>query len=206
MRAPSELLYNFHWIVPGEAARSAQAFVLLLRPLLEKNAIKSIVNLRGGHPDLGWWRRETRLCQDMHVAHFDVPLDSRHLPTRPMLVSLLDAFDIAERPLLMKCSGGQDRTSLAASLYILHRRGWEARGLALEQFRAMPYLHFPRRHQKWLKPFATYAEQQSRGAPLADWVRSEYDPNAFALWLTENGLSGSFKEVYVRPRDRLKRA
>ena len=26
MRSPGQILYNFHWVVPGEAARSAQAY------------------------------------------------------------------------------------------------------------------------------------------------------------------------------------
>ncbi len=47
-------------------------------------------------------------------------MDSRRLPLRPMLVALFDAFDRAPRPFVIKCSGGQDRTSLAAALYIVH--------------------------------------------------------------------------------------
>jgi hypothetical protein len=204
MRAPLELLYNFHWILPEEAARSAQAFAGFLSPLLVENRIRAVINLRGHHPSFGWWRYEQRTCERLGIVRFDAMLDSRKLPTRMMLASLLDAFDAAPRPFLMKCSGGQDRTSLAAALYILHRKGWAARDEALAQFRAMPYLHFPKRHQKWLSQLALYAETAAGGSPLSKWIRERYDPHEFAVWLNANGLSGSFSEIFLGRNERIK--
>src|ERR1700754_1490694 len=134
MRKLLDTLYNFHWIVPGEAARSAQAYLGLLKPFLRANRIAAVINLRGRHPKFGWWRYETQVCAALGIAHFDAMLDSKRLPLKEMLVALLDAFDAAPRPFLIKCSGGQDRTSFAAALYIVHRDGWSALDRAERQF------------------------------------------------------------------------
>jgi hypothetical protein len=204
MRAPLELLYNFHWVLPGEAARSAQAFAGFLSPLLTANGIRGLINLRGHHPYFAWWRYEQRVCERHGIATFDAMLDSGKLPTPKMLVSLLDAFDASPRPFLMKCSGGQDRTSLAAALYIVHRKGWAARDEAQRQFRAVPYLHLPKPHQKWLRQLLPFAEERATGQSLSAFLRERYDPQDFAEWLSARGLSGSFREIFLPRNERIR--
>jgi hypothetical protein len=199
MRGPGDVLYNFHWIVPGEAARSAQAYAGWLAPFLTRHGIKSLINLRGPNPTFGWWRYEKKVCETLNVEHIDVMLDSRHLPWRSMLANLFDAFDRAPRPFLIKCSGGQDRTSFAAALYLIHRDGWSALDAAEAQFARFPYLHFPKTHQRWLRPFLSFANTESAGRPLADWVRESYDPVRLKTWLETNGYVGSFKGVFEKP-------
>ena len=189
-------LYNFHWIVRGEAARSSQSYLGALELFLTSNGLKSVINLRGPHPDVAWWRYETEICARTGVAHFDAMMDSRRLPLRPMLVALFDAFDAAPRPFVIKCSGGQDRTSLAAALYLVHRNGWSAMDVAQEQFARFPFLHFPRERQRWLKQFLVHAKSQANGATLADWVRRDYDPDALARWLDANGFAGSYNGIW----------
>lgn len=196
MRKLPNLLYNFHWIVPGEAARSAQAYAGGLGGLLDANRLKGLINLRGRHPKFGWWKYETATCARHGVTHLDAMLDSRRLPPRDMLVALFEAFDAAPRPFLVKCSGGQDRTSFAAALYLVHRNGWGATDQALKQFARFPFLHFPRSNQRWLRHFLDYARIQAAGSALAQWVRRAYDPHAFARWLEENGMKESFNGIW----------
>src|SRR5690348_13304924 len=93
MRSLSDVLYNFHWIVPGEAARSAQAYAGFLGPFLSAHGIRSIVNLRGRNDTHLWWRYETRVSARRAIAHFDTMLNSRRLPTGQMLLDVLSAFD-----------------------------------------------------------------------------------------------------------------
>lgn len=199
MRGPGDVLYNFHWIVPGEAARAAQAYAGFLGPFLTRHGIKSLINLRGPNPKFGWWRYERKASESRGVRHIDVMLDSRHLPRRDMLVALFDAFDSAPRPLLIKCSGGQDRTSFAAALYLIHREGWTAREKALAQFARFPYLHFPKQHQRWLQPFIAYAAGEAAGRPIAEWTRDSYDPARLKVWLEDRGHKGTFKGIFERP-------
>lgn len=190
MRKLLNLLYNFHWIVPGEAARSAQAYAGMLGWFLRGNGLKAMINLRGRHSNFDWWKYESGTCTRLGIAHIDAMMDSRRLPLREMLVALIDAFDAAPRPFVIKCSGGQDRTSFAAALYIVHRDGWDAMERALKQFARFPYLHFPKDNQRWLREFLPYARQQANGAALADWIRRDYDPEALAQWLKPGSFNG----------------
>jgi protein tyrosine/serine phosphatase len=198
MRKLLNLLYNFHWIVPGEAARSAQAYLGSLAGFLRTNGLKAVINLRGRHPNFDWWKYETEACARLGVAHFDAMMDSRRLPLKEMLVALIDAFDAAPRPFVIKCSGGQDRTSFAAALYIVHRDGWSATERALKQFARFPYLHFPKDNQRWLREFLPYARQQANGAALADWIRRDYDPKALAQSLKPGSFNGIWE--HWKPR------
>jgi hypothetical protein len=190
MRKLFNLLYNFHWIVPGEAARSAQPYLGFYDPFLRGNAIKAVINLRGRHPGFGWWDAEAAVCARAGVAHFDAMLDSKRLPLKPMLAALLDAFDAAPRPFLIKCSGGQDRTSLAAALFLVHRFGWDAMARGEAQFARWPYLHFPKPQQRWLRQFLLQAFVQSGGRPLGEWIRNDYDPERFARSLAPGSFNG----------------
>lgn len=186
-------LYNFHW-VSETAARSAQPYLGGWRPFLRDNRIAAIINLRGAHPECGWWRRETAACAALGLAHFDVAFNSRRLPTRARLLTIVGHFAQAPRPLLIKCSGGQDRTSFVAALYILHTDGWSAWERAMTHFSRFPYLHLPKRDQRWLRQFFVYARGQADGAPIATWIET-YDPHAFAAWLAQTGLADSYRHI-----------
>jgi hypothetical protein len=111
------------------------------------------------------------------------------------LLDLLDAFDKSKRPLLIKCSGGQDRTSFAASIYIVDRFGWSAEAQAQEQFAGWPYLHLPKRHQRWARLFLPYARSGAQGRPLRQWIADDYTPEGFMAWLDARGLADSFRNL-----------
>jgi hypothetical protein len=198
MRGPLDVLYNFHVVVPGEAARAAQTYAGGLRGLLRRHGIAAMLNLRGPNPKWGWWRYETAVCQELGVTHLDLVLDSRHLPTTAMLTALLGAFDTVPKPFLAKCSGGQDRTSLASALYILHRDGWRAVERARGQFARWPYLHFPKPEQRWLKLFLDFAQADANGAPIAQWARARYTAERFRDWLEANGHAGTYRAIFTR--------
>ena len=199
IRTVGDLLYNFHWVVPGEAARAMQAWAGGVAPFLRRRGIRAIVNLRGRNQDLSWWQKETAIAKTAGIAHFDAMLDSRKLPTQAMLQCLMDAFDAAPRPFLLKCSGGQDRTSFAAALYILHRDGWRAMAAARAQFARFPYLHFPKTHQRWLAPFVEFAQESAQGRSLKDWVADGYTPEKLKAWLDGHGLADSYAAIFTTP-------
>jgi hypothetical protein len=201
MRSLPEVLYNFHWIVPEEAARSAQAWAGFLGPFLKAHNIATLINLRGANPHWDWWLNETRTCRKRGVAHRDLPLNSRRLPTRAQLLEMLDAFNAAKRPLLLKCSGGQDRTSFAAALYLLHTQGWRAMVEAEAQFAGWPYLHRPKQQQRWLRLFPAYAAGCAGAQPLRQWIAASYSPEDFKAWLEAHGQGQSFRGIQ-QPRAR----
>jgi protein tyrosine/serine phosphatase len=199
MRSAGDILYNFHWVVPGDAARAMQAWAGGLGPFLQRRGIRAIINLRGRNDDLSWWRNETAITTSRGIAHLDAMLDSRKIPTRHMLVRLIETFDTAPRPFMVKCSGGQDRASFASALYLIHRGGWQAMDAAMAQFARFPYLHFPKAQQRWLKPFLEFARQDSKGAPLAQWIAQGYTPEKAKAWFDTNGLAGSYAAIFTTP-------
>lgn len=199
MRSIGDILYNFHWVVPGQAARMAQPWAGGYRGFLARRGIRSIINLRGRNDDLSWWKNETAAAIALGAVHFDAMMDSRKLPTQAMLVCLMEAFDAAPTPFVAKCSGGQDRTSLAMALYLVWRSGWEALPEAKKQFARWPYLHFPKKHQRWLKQFLDFAAQDARGTPLAEWVARDYTPEKLKAWLDARGMGDFYDRVFTIP-------
>jgi hypothetical protein len=185
-------LYHFHQVTP-EVARSAQPYLGFYAAFLKPHGLKSLINLRGENRDFGWWRSEKAAAATLGIAHFDVKLSSRNLPSRSGLTALFDAFARAAPPILMKCSGGQDRTGLAIALYLIYRRGAAALPDAEAQFALWPYLHRPKSYQLWLKAFPGYAVEQTAGGDIAEWARSRYEPDHFAAWLKDRGMEKSFR-------------
>ena len=141
----------------------------------------------------------TRIAEMLGIAHFDAMLDSRKLPTRAMLVRLIECFDAAPRPFMLKCSGGQDRTSLAAGLYLIHRGGWPAMTDAKAQFARLPYLHLPKKNQRWLAAFLDFAAEDCGGQPLAQWIATRYEPERLKAWLDARGLGDSYAGIFSMP-------
>jgi hypothetical protein len=199
MRPLSDILYNFHWVVPGACGRMAQPWAGGTGPFLEKRGARALINLRGRNDDLSWWKKETGATSARGIAHLDAMLDSRKLPTRAMLMRLIEAFDSAPRPFVLKCSGGQDRTSFAAALYLIHRSGWNAMAEAQAQFARFPYLHFPKKHQRWLKPFLDFAAEDAGGLDLAAWIAERYAPERLKAWLDGHGMAETYAGIFLVP-------
>ena len=183
-------LYHLHWVEPG-LARSAQPYLGFYRAFLKPHAFRSLINLRGRNESHDWWQKEKQVTEALGIRHFDVRLSSRNIPSRQGLGNLFAAFEIAETPVLIKCSGGQDRSSLGCALYLLWCKGGKALPEAEAQFAFWPYLHRPKKNQHWLRHFPAYAVQEAGAEPLAQWARARYEPKAFALWLKSKGVEHS---------------
>ena len=139
------------------------------------------------------------MAQSLGLAYFDAMLDSRKLPSREMLATLLESFNAAPKPFMVKCSGGQDRASLAAALYIVFRDGWDALPRAQAQFARWPYLHLPKQHQRWLKAFLEFAHEDSGGLPLEQWIQQSYTPEKLKAWLDAHGLQDGYAAIFTTP-------
>ena len=184
-------LYNLHWVTP-DVARSAQPYIGFYGSFLRAHGFRAIINLRGENPTRRWWQEEARAAKGLNLEHFNVRLSSRLIPARESLIELADAFARAPRPFLLKCSGGQDRASFAAAVYLLLQGGETAREAADGQFALWPYLHRPRRNQRWMQHFPAFAIESAGPEAFEDWLRMRYDPDAFADWLSRNGAPQSF--------------
>ena len=185
-------LYHLHAVAPG-VWRSAQPYLGFYKAYLAGHGMRAILNLRGPNPRHGWWRNEKSVAASQGIAHFDVKLSSRKIPQRADLAALFDIFDSAPTPLLIKCSGGQDRTSFVAALYLLHRGASPEDADA--QFAFWPYLHRPKKAQRWLRQFPRFALEDAGARSLKDWAHEAYDPQRFTAWLAARGMGDFYREI-----------
>jgi len=191
MAALLDRLYNLHWVTE-DVARSAQPYIGFYKTFLRAHGFRAIINLRGENPTRRWWQEESRAAEGLNLRYFNVRLSSRLIPARASLIELAEAFDLAPRPILVKCSGGQDRASFAAAVYLLLAGGEGARAAAEAQFALWPYLHRPRLNQRWMRRFPAFAGESIGQARFDEWLKWSYDPAAFAEWLSRNGAAQSF--------------
>ncbi len=185
-------LYNWHRI-DANLFRSAQMYRGHVRILLAAHGIATVVNLRGANPGTGWYQAERDACADLRIEHVDCALHSRRLPTRRHLLALLTAYETAARPMLLKCSGGADRSAFAAALYLLLRDGPGARETALRQMKVLPYLHIPGGEQRWIRRFPEFLCDDAADGDIAAWLRGRYEPERFADWLSTRNLGTAWR-------------
>lgn len=162
--------------------------------LLAAHGIATLVNLRGANPETSWYGPERAACSALGVVHRDCPLHSRRLPSRDRLADLLDAYEKAPRPMLIKCSGGADRSALAAALWLLLVEGPDARAAARRQMALLPYLHNPGRHQRWIRWFPEFLGEDAAGMATSRWIRERYSPERFAEWLRARNLGRTWRQ------------
>ena len=118
---------NFHAVVPGEAYRSGQMNSNQLVRCIERNGIKSVINLRGANPRKDWWREEVAAAKAMGVEHRNVSLSSRRAVPPEKANQLLELYRELPKPVLIHCEGGADRAAFASALYVSEvARGSEA--------------------------------------------------------------------------------
>ena len=121
---------------------------------------------------------EAQTCEALGLRLRNAPMQARMVPQRKQLLRLLDTFETLEKPALIHCKSGADRTGLAAAMWAIHMEG---RPVA-EARRALGLRHL---HFRWSKTgvldrfLDAYVQRLEKGpVPLRDWIEAEYDPDA----------------------------
>lgn len=107
-------------VIAGELFRSGQPD----RELLEKvraDGVRSVINLRGPNEHHGWYRAERRAAADLGLPLYDVRLQTQDAPPRTEVQQLVALLDGAEKPVLLHCRDGVDRTGWAAAVALALR-------------------------------------------------------------------------------------
>lgn len=142
---------------------------------LSERGIRTIVNLRGAS-DNPHYRFERDACARLGLPLVDFEgLTARSAPPRAVLLDLLDRMRRTEKPFVMHCKSGADRSSLAAAMYLL---AIEGAPLAAARAQLSPrFIHF-----RWTETgvldhiLDSYeAAQEQTGIGFEDWLRTEYD-------------------------------
>lgn len=106
-------LDNFHAIVEGQVYRSAQPDPRDLRKWVSRYGLKTVINLRG-KSDSPPYRSEREVLASAAVRLIDIRFTADRLPSAWQLRELIAALEQAERPLLLHCRDGIDRTGMAS--------------------------------------------------------------------------------------------
>lgn len=165
---------NFAEIAPGVFRANHPSPEMMVRYM--RRGIRTIVNLRGTSEEPPYFL-ERMACARLELTLVDVMgLSARQAPPRESLLTALEALRSAEKPVLMHCKSGADRTSLISAVYLLAECGASVRQ-ARKQF-SPRFIHF-----KWtatgvldhiLDTFE--AAQTATGIGFEDWLRTDYDP------------------------------
>jgi len=167
---------NWAEVAPG-VFRSAQPLPHQLRRAVDRHGIKTVLNLRAER-NCGAFVLEEETCAELGVDLVNVRVRSRDVPTKELIWTLERLFAEVERPVLMHCKSGADRTGIAGTLYLLLAEGRPV-AEATRQL-SKRYGHIRQAKTGVLDyVFERYVRDHAE-APRAfrDWVRDVYDPAA----------------------------
>ena len=185
-------LCNWREIDTG-VALSGQGMQLPMLALMRDEQVRSLVNLRGANAAKKWYRVEVADCARLGIEHCNVRLSSKLLPEPATLLTLLDAFERLQRPMLIKCASGVDRSTFAAALYRLGSGGAEA-ARAQGDLKRRRLRHLFGREQRWVRAFPDYFEETKGRRKLRGWIEEVYSVAGFEAYLRERGMSGCWRE------------
>jgi hypothetical protein len=110
---------NFHTVLPGQVYRCAQLDASTLAWLIQWHHVRTVLNLRGFSDPTPWYLAECRATSGQDVSQEDVGLSAGRLPPVPAVRQLIEVLDHAERPLLIHCNKGIDRTGMVSTMALL---------------------------------------------------------------------------------------
>ncbi len=160
-------------IAPGVIRSNQPDSARLVR--LKAQGLRAVLYLRGsgaGAP----YRAEQLACAELGLSFHLCHLSAHRLPDAAQILQLIALFRSIEKPFLMHCRAGADRTGLASAIYLLaieERDVIEARQMLSWRFG----------HWSWsstgildhlLLRYA--AAKRVSGTGFADWVERDYDP------------------------------
>ncbi len=159
-----QLVGNIDTVEPGRLYRSATLSRHDLDAVIRAAHIRTVVNLRGESLGQSWYEDEIRVTEADHVRLISLPLSAIHEPSPDLLSALVRTLETAEKPMLIHCSSGSDRTGLAAAIYdliVLKKPVSVAKGQLSFYWGHFPYIVSP-----------TVAMDNTFDKFSADWVKS----------------------------------
>jgi len=164
---------NFHRISEGvyRANQPSPARLAEFRQM----GIKTILNLRGTAGD-SHYLFEREACDALGLHLIDHRLYASGLASRAELLELIALMEQMEKPVVMHCKSGADRTGFAAVIY-LHIFCDVPLEVALDQLN-WRYLHFRKSKNGILDLFfaAYLRECANTSISLRAWIENRYDP------------------------------
>jgi len=154
------------------------------------DGFKTVINLRGASMQ-PQYQLEKRICADLNLALIDIEMSGGRAPTKDNIQALLSAYETAERPMILHCKSGADRTGFAAALYqVTQGVPFE---IAQKQL-SLRYLHL-RGGSKGILGWVLQqyqAETAKSGQSFAEWAKESYDPESLTAGFKAFRGNGQF--------------
>jgi protein tyrosine phosphatase (PTP) superfamily phosphohydrolase (DUF442 family) len=148
--------------------------------LLERHAVRSVINLRGPRPSERWYVDEVAACRGLGVARHDVRVKLDDWPPQHEVRRLVELLDAGPRPLLLHCKDGYDRSGWGAAVALA--LAGEPLERALERL-APTAGHVCRRDScplhRFFAEYAAWLERTGRNhdaAAFRQWILEAYCP------------------------------
>ena len=113
-----QLSGNFHIAADGELYRSAQPTAVQLRNYAKTYGIKTVLNLRGSHPNSGWYDDEVAEARLLGITHVDFRMSARKELTQAEVDRLVAILRQSPKPILVHCQSGADRSGLVSAIFL----------------------------------------------------------------------------------------
>lgn len=167
-------LYRNRFRLAGGLHRANQPSPAILRRYKADFQIKSVVNLRGAHDHLGWYRLERRTCEELGIELLTTTVNSRELLEPQQILSLAQFIRGIPLPAVVHCKSGADRAGFFSVLYRHVRLGEPIEAAAQE-------LHWFYGHFKSAKTgvldhfFKAYLAERKPHQSFLNWVEHDYN-------------------------------
>lgn len=136
----NQLIGNFHEVLPGELYRSAQPSGKDISAYAKSYGIKTIINLRNEKRE-DWYDAESKAAKANGMHLVDYPVSSSDKLSQHDAEQLAQIMKDAEKPILIHCEHGANRTGLASAIYVSAVAG---KSEAFSEFQLSPYYgHVP---------------------------------------------------------------
>jgi len=113
-----QLSGNFHEVIAGEFYRSGQPSMAQLDRYIKAHGIRTVINLRGENPGAPWYQQEVAQSQSLGITHIDFGMSAGKALTMPQTEQLITLLRDAQKPILIHCQGGADRSGLVSVIYL----------------------------------------------------------------------------------------
>ena len=152
----------------------------------KKLGIKTIINLRGGTKDGGWFL-EKKACEQNGLELVNLVARSRAAPDKNMIFKANAVFKSIKYPALIHCKSGADRAGIIAFLFKVIKSN-ESPEVAKKQL-SLKYLHVKHAKTGILDAFCDlYIKyyNANKNADFIYWVRNIYNPKDLEKSFTSN--------------------
>ena len=162
---------NLDQIAPG-VWRSNQPSPGRLSTWARRLGIRTVLNLRG-QPQEGFYLFEKEATEALGLTRIDLPFGARRAPQREELLTLIDTMTQMEKPALIHCKSGADRTGMASAIYLV---AIEGRPLteAMRQL-SLRYLHLSRSKTGIMDEVLLCYGEEAQGRSFRQWVEEDYE-------------------------------